>query len=54
MFWISASSPDLRAVAHDAGSLVLSIRFHSGGVCHYHGVSAGIYQGLMSAGSKER
>jgi hypothetical protein len=46
------SSSNLRSVGYDAGTAILEIEFHSGGVYQYRGVPQSIYGGLMSASSK--
>jgi len=38
-------------VGYDTTDHVLEIEFHSGGVYHYYGVPASVYQALMQASS---
>lgn len=51
MNWIPVSSSNLDAVAYDAGTSTLYIRFNSSGTYAYYGVPSNIYQGLLSASS---
>ena len=52
MTMIPVSSSDLASVGYENGTLY--IRFHSGGLYAYSGVSESVYSGLISAGSKGR
>lgn len=49
-----AASSNLRSVGYDAARQILEVEFHSGGIYQYFGVPAGVYGGLMQAGSKGR
>jgi KTSC domain len=49
---ITVSSSNLASVGYEQPSHTLEIAFHSGGIYRYSGVSEGVYQGLMAAGSK--
>ncbi|MBU4502190.1 MAG: KTSC domain-containing protein [Nanoarchaeota archaeon] len=46
------SSSDLMSVGYEEESQILEIEFLKGGIYQYYGVPVGIYDGLMSAGSK--
>jgi hypothetical protein len=48
----SVVSSNLRSVGYDPATAVLEVEFHSGGIYQYFGVPAGVYGGLMQAGSK--
>ena len=45
------TSSNLAAVGYDATQQMLEVEFLSGSVYQYRGVPAGVYQGLMAAGS---
>lgn len=51
MNWSHVVSSNLDAVAYDAASSTLYIRFKSSGTYAYYGVPQSVYNGLMSAGS---
>lgn len=51
MNWKSVSSSNLDAVAYDAGTSTLYVRFNNGSTYAYDGVPQSQYNGLMSAGS---
>jgi hypothetical protein len=51
---VPVSSILLRSVGYDAESEVLELEFQSGRIYSYSGVSAGTYEGLLSADSKGR
>lgn len=51
MNWMPVSSSNLSAVAYDAVSSTLYIRFHSSGTYAYYGVPSSVYSGLMAASS---
>jgi hypothetical protein len=45
------TSSNLKSVGYDAARSLLEVEFTDGGVYQYHGVPAGVYDGLMAAGS---
>ncbi|GAA0135366.1 hypothetical protein YSY43_22060 [Paenibacillus sp. YSY-4.3] len=51
MQWVSVSSSNLDAVAYDASSSTLFVRFNDGSTYAYDGVPASIHSGLMNASS---
>lgn len=51
MNWIPVNSSNLSAVAYDAATSTLYIRFNSSGAYAYYNVPQNVYNGLMSAGS---
>ena len=51
MNWTSVNSSNLAAVAYNASTQVLYIRFHSSGTYAYSGVPQSVYNGLMNAAS---
>ncbi|GAC42818.1 KTSC domain-containing protein [Paenibacillus popilliae] len=51
MNWNSVNSSNLSAVAYDAETSTLYIRFQSSGTYAYYDVPSNVYQGLMSASS---
>lgn len=50
MNWIPVSSSNLEAVAYDAGTNTLYIRFNRNGTYAYYGAT-NVYQGLLSTSS---
>jgi hypothetical protein len=47
-------SSNLRSVGYHSDKCILEVEFHGGGIYQYFGVPAGVYGGLMQAGSKGR
>lgn len=45
------SSSNISSIGYDVDSNTLEIEFHDGGIYQYHGVSEGVHNSLMSAGS---
>lgn len=43
------SSSNLASIGYDHESMVLEIKFHSGGIYQYFNVPESVYQGLMPA-----
>jgi hypothetical protein len=54
MFRVAVVSSNLRSVGYDPATVVLEVEFRSDGIYQYFGVPAGVYGGLMQAGSKGR
>ena len=50
----TVSSSNLHSVGYDPSSATLEIEFNSGGIYLYSGVSAHVYDSLMSSGSLGR
>lgn len=46
------SSSNIHSVGYEPDSMILEIKFHSGGIYQYSGVPEERYSGLMRAGSK--
>lgn len=44
-------STDLESVGYEPVNSTLELKFHSGGIYQYSGVSDSVYRGLMSASS---
>lgn len=51
MNWKSVISSNIDAIAYDASSSILYVRFNSGDTYSYSGVPESVYNGLMSAPS---
>jgi hypothetical protein len=51
LYWIPVVSSNLDAVAYDAATSTLYIRFKSSGTYAYSNVPKHVYEGLMSASS---
>lgn len=51
MNWQSVSSSNIDAIAYDASSSTLYVRFNSGTTYSYSGVPQSVYNGLMTAAS---
>lgn len=45
------SSSNIASIGYDSRTQTLEVEFNNGSVYQYHGVPAGIYQGLMGAPS---
>lgn len=52
--WVSVQSSNLQAVAYDADSRKLHVRFKPSGYYVYSGVPMSVYEGILSAPSKGR
>ena len=52
--WVPVASTNVAAAKYDDRTQTLFVRFHSGGVYEYNGVSRGVYEGLLSAASAGR
>ncbi|MDV2481091.1 KTSC domain-containing protein [Methanoculleus sp. Wushi-C6] len=50
----AVASTNIRSVGYDEEDEILEVEFHSGGVYHYVGVPASVYEGLLTARSKGR
>ncbi|HQD26546.1 MULTISPECIES: KTSC domain-containing protein [Methanoculleus] len=50
----AVESTNIKSVGYDPEDEVLEVEFHSGGVYHYVGVPAEVYEGLLNARSKGR
>jgi len=50
--FISVSSSNISAIAHEENPDILYVQFHDGSVYQYHGVSADTFQQMNDASSK--
>ncbi len=50
----AVESTNIKSVGYDPEDEILEVEFHSGGVYHYVGVPAAVYEGFLGARSKGR
>lgn len=52
MDWVSVSSSNINAIAHETNPDMLYVQFHNGTAYQYQGVSADTYQEMLDAPSQ--